>query len=38
MPKHFLSFPHGNVIPFLLMLSREYGVVLLFAASLSVDF
>lgn len=38
MRKHFLSFPLSNVIPFLLMLSREYGVVLLFATGLSVDF
>lgn len=38
MPKHFLSFPRSNVIPFLLMLSREYGVVLVFATGHAVDF
>lgn len=38
MSKHFLSSPHSNAIPFLLILSREYRVVLLFATGLSVDF
>lgn len=38
MPKHFLSFLHSNVIPLLPMLSRECGVVLLFAIGLAVDF
>lgn len=38
MLKHFLPYPHSSVVPFLLMLSREYSVVLLFATGLSVDF
>lgn len=38
MPKHVLSVPHGDIIPFLLMLSREQGFVLLLATGLSVDF